>query len=67
MGSGASNLAALRVGWEEKLLHFCFPNIGARFLFHVLNVCRASINSRLKDIKVEFILFSYFFVIIILE
>jgi len=24
-GSGASNLAALGVGWEEQLLHFVFP------------------------------------------
>ena len=25
-------LAALGVGWEEQLLHLCFPSVGARFL-----------------------------------
>ena len=59
-GSGASNLATLGVGWEEQLLHFCFPSVGAKFLFPILNVFRACINSRLKDIKVEIILLSYF-------
>ena len=34
-GSGASNLVAQGVGWEEQLLRFCFPNIGARFMIHV--------------------------------
>ena len=27
-GSGASNLAALGVGWEERLFHFYFPSSG---------------------------------------
>ena len=31
--SGESNLVALVVGWEEQLLHFCFPSIGVGFLF----------------------------------
>ena len=35
-GSGVSNLAALGVGWEEQLLHFCFSSIGARFIIYVL-------------------------------
>ena len=35
-GSGASNLAALGVGWEERLFHFCFPSSGSRFLFYFL-------------------------------
>ena len=60
-GSGASNLDSLGVGSEEQLLHFCFSSISARFLFLVLNVfCRECINSILKDIKVEFSMFSYF-------
>ena len=37
-GSGASNLATLGVGWEEQLLHFCFPSIGARFIIYVLKL-----------------------------
>ena len=36
-GFGASSLAALGVGWEEQLIEFCFPGIGAyRFLFYYL-------------------------------
>ena len=31
-GFGASDLAALGVGWEERLFHFCFPDSGARFI-----------------------------------
>ena len=31
-GSGASDLASLGVGWDERLFHFCFPTISARFL-----------------------------------
>ena len=34
-GSGASNMDALGVGWEEQRFLFCFPNIGASFLFYV--------------------------------
>ena len=34
-GFAASNLDALGVGWEEQLLHFCFPNV-SYFMF--LNV-----------------------------
>ena len=34
-GFGVSNLAALGVGWEEQLLHFCFRNVGARFTIYV--------------------------------
>ena len=35
-GSWASNLASLGVGWEEQILHFCFPGVGAMFLFYCL-------------------------------
>ena len=37
-GSGASNLVALGVGLEEQLIHFCFPNIGAKFLLYFLMI-----------------------------
>ena len=37
-GSGASNLAALGVGWEEQYLHSCFPSVGAKFILYIFNV-----------------------------
>ena len=48
-GSGARNLAALGVGWDEQLLHFCFPNVGAKFIFYVLNVCRICLSPRFEE------------------
>ena len=39
-GFGASNLAPLGVGWEERLFNLCFPNNGARCLFYVLITIR---------------------------
>ena len=35
-GSGAIDLAALGVGWEERLFHLCFPSSDARFLSYCL-------------------------------
>ena len=35
---GASNLDALKGCWEEQFLHFCFPNVGVRFILYILNV-----------------------------
>ena len=37
-GSGASSLDAMGVGWEEQLLHFCFPSVGAMFILYICNV-----------------------------
>ena len=42
----------------EQILHFCFLSVVTKFLFPVLNVCRACINSIWKGIKIEFIMFS---------
>ena len=33
-GSGACNLDALIVGWEEQHIHSWFPNIGAMFIVY---------------------------------
>ena len=37
-GSGESNLDALGVGWEERLLHFFLPSFGSRFLLCFLMI-----------------------------
>ena len=36
-GFGESELDSLGVGWEERLLFFCFPSSGSRFLLYVSN------------------------------
>ena len=35
-GSRASDLAALGVGWDERLFHFYFPSSGGMFLSYCL-------------------------------
>ena len=38
VGFEASSLEALGIGWEEQILHFWFPSVGARFIPYTFNV-----------------------------